>query len=240
MGREGEQLLALPGPCPCSSCGGVLLVPPVGSGAGWPQQRENVSQVRGCPARQACLSDGEESGQWLVQEYSRGAYFVDESAVAAVFLWVATVPCLCHVVVLTLPSSCVPVPPARYNSATGLACLTLLVVEGVPLMSLGHTLRSTLPLSIDYFVPLSTSETLKQSWVWTSSSKASAVRWLRKGGQSEHPHSREKRPRRSLCIHPEGWSEEDKDQVLLLVKSQAVNRFKLQKENSSLKIKKII
>lgn len=43
-----------------------------------------------------------------------------------------------------------------------------------------------------------------------------------------------------LCIHPEGWSEEDKDQVLLLVKSQAVNRFKLQKENSSLKIKKII
>lgn len=43
-----------------------------------------------------------------------------------------------------------------------------------------------------------------------------------------------------LCIHPEGWSEEDKDQVLLLVKSQAVNRFKLQKENSSLKIKTII
>lgn len=75
MGREGEQLLALPGPCPCSSCGGVLLVPPVGSGAGWPQQRENVSQVRGCPARQACLSDGEESGRWLVQEVQQGSIF---------------------------------------------------------------------------------------------------------------------------------------------------------------------
>lgn len=36
------------------------------------------------------------------------------------------------------------------------------------------------------------------------------------------------------------WSEEDKDQVPLLVKSQAVNRFKPQKENSSLKTKKIV
>lgn len=43
-----------------------------------------------------------------------------------------------------------------------------------------------------------------------------------------------------LCTYPEGWSEEDKDQVLLLVKSQAGNRFKLQKEKISLKIKKII
>lgn len=75
MGREGEQQLALPGPCPCSSCGGVLLVPPVGSGAAWPQQRENMSQVRGCPARQACLSAGKESGQWLVQELQQGNVF---------------------------------------------------------------------------------------------------------------------------------------------------------------------
>lgn len=54
--------------------------------------------------------------------------------------------------------------------------------------------------------------------------------------------SPEKRDQGGICLrtHPEGWSEEDKDQVLLLVKSQAVNRFKLQKENSSLKIKKII
>lgn len=110
------------------------------------------------------------------RRYSRGAYFVDESAVAAVFLRVAIVPCLCCVVLLTSPLSCVPVPPACYNTATGLACLTLLVVEGVPLMSLSHTLHSTLPFSIDYFVPLSTSETLRQSSVWTSSSKASAVR----------------------------------------------------------------
>lgn len=44
MRREGDPLLALPGPWPCS-CGGILLVPPVGPGAGWPQQRERVSQV---------------------------------------------------------------------------------------------------------------------------------------------------------------------------------------------------
>lgn len=72
MGREGEQLLALLGLCPCSSCGGVLLVPPVGSGAGWPQQQGNVSQVGGCPA---CLSAGKESGQWPVQELQQGNVF---------------------------------------------------------------------------------------------------------------------------------------------------------------------
>lgn len=43
-----------------------------------------------------------------------------------------------------------------------------------------------------------------------------------------------------LRIHPEMWSEEDKDQIPLLVKSQAVNRFKPQKENFSLKTKKIV
>lgn len=48
---------------------------------------------------------------------------------------------LCHVVILTLPSPCVPVPRARYSTITGLACLTLLVVEGVPLMSLSQPLQ---------------------------------------------------------------------------------------------------
>lgn len=85
------------------------------------------------------------------RSYSRGTYFVDKSAVAAVFLRVATVPCLCRVVILTLPSPCVPVPPAPYSTVTGLACLTLLVVEGVPLMSFSHSLHSTLPFSIDFF-----------------------------------------------------------------------------------------
>lgn len=52
----------------------------------------------------------------------------------------------------------------------------------------------------------------------------------------------EKRDQGGIClwIHPEMWSEEDKDQVPLLVKSQAVNSFKPQKENSSLKTKKIV
>lgn len=44
MGREGEQLLALTGPCSCSSCGGVLLVPPAGQEQAEPQ-REDMSQV---------------------------------------------------------------------------------------------------------------------------------------------------------------------------------------------------
>lgn len=43
-----------------------------------------------------------------------------------------------------------------------------------------------------------------------------------------------------MCIHPEGWFGKDKDQALLLVKSQAVNGFKLQKKEFGLKIKKII
>lgn len=43
----------------------------------------------------------------------------------------------------------------------------------------------------------------------------------------------EKRDQGGIClrIHPEMSSEEDKDQVPLLVKSQAVNRFKPQSEN---------
>lgn len=62
MGREGAQLLALTGPCPCSSCSGVLLVPPAGREQAEPQ-REDMSQVRGRPAFQAGLPAGEESGQ---------------------------------------------------------------------------------------------------------------------------------------------------------------------------------
>lgn len=61
MRREGDQLLALPGPWPCS-CGGILLVPPVGPGAGWPEQQENVSQVRGCLAHQ----DGLSAREWTM------------------------------------------------------------------------------------------------------------------------------------------------------------------------------
>lgn len=48
-------------------------------------------------------------------------------------------------VAITLPSC---------PTYSGLACLTLLVVEGVSLMSLSHSLQSTLPFSLDYFFRL--------------------------------------------------------------------------------------
>lgn len=133
MGREGEQLFALPGPCLGSSCGGVLLVPPVGSGAGWPRQRENVSQVRGCPACQACLSAGKESGQWLVQELQQESVFCGQVSCGCCLPMggnsLLSLQCsdshthcrhpafLSHLLITEL--------------LTGLACLTLLVVKGI-------------------------------------------------------------------------------------------------------------
>jgi len=88
----------------------------------------------------------------------------------------AMLSCLRCVVTVALPSPCGPVPRARYRTGAGSACLTLLVAEGIPLALLTHGLRSALPFSIGCFFPLSASEALKQSPVWASSSKASAVR----------------------------------------------------------------
>lgn len=109
-------------------------------------------------------------------------------------------------------------------------------------MSFSHSLHSTHYLFL-YGFALSTAETLKQPSVWAPSSKTSktilqlvkaledVVRCSREGGLSLE----KSRDHQGMCRHPEGWSGEDKDQALLLVKSQAVNGFKLQKKEFSLK-----
>lgn len=176
MRREGDQLLALPGPWPCS-CGGILPVPPVGPGAGWPEQQENVSQVRGCLAHQDGLSAGEESGQWPVCKLQQVTLFVDESAV---FWWV-TVLCVVIYIIIT-PCSC---PTCLVHSVTGSAgCLCYNVTQTQPFSidSFFHSVLVGLMIAINLNIIF----------------KASAVRWLRKGGQAEHPCSREKRSGRNL------------------------------------------
>lgn len=144
---------ALPGPCPAAA---VLepSVPPAGSGAGWPESGE------GCPARQASVCW---TGAWTRTSVgaTAGARILWTSQLWLLCSYGWQQSCLCCVVVLPSPSPCVPFPPAPYSTSTGLACLTLLLLEGAPLMSLSHSLHRTLPFSTGYFYPLSTSESLK-------------------------------------------------------------------------------
>lgn len=100
------------------------------------------------------------------ESYSQGRYFVGMSAVAPVSLRVATLPWLSSVAMLTLSSLCFPVPPAHCST------VTVLVLVGIPFMALGHSNHSTLPSPMCYFLPLSSSETLGQSSVWTPSSRS--------------------------------------------------------------------
>lgn len=160
MGREGEQLLALTGPCSCSSCGGVLLVPPAGQEQAEPQ-REDMSQVRGHPAHQARLPAGQESGQWLGRE-------LQPRKVAC-----RHVSCGPHLPMggnspLAFKRSDAHVVITVFSCAT---CSLQCCYSTCPSGWRGSFHGTRLQQSQLFFFPLGTSETLKQSSVWTPSSK---------------------------------------------------------------------
>lgn len=108
--------------------------------------------------------------------------FMDESAVVAVSLWVTVLCCSdlpCHQPVLLSHLEL----QAQHTACGG--------------MSPRHCLCNALPSSIDLFfhsVPVDQIAAINLNIIF----KTSAVRWLRKGGQAEHPCSREKRSGRNL------------------------------------------
>lgn len=184
MRREGDPLLALPGPWPCS-CGGILLVPPVGPGAGWPQQREHVSQVRmSCSSGGLCA--GQERGQWPVHQPRRWPYlWMSQLCLLSFNGWQSSAVELWS----TLPSACAVLPWLQCYRLS-----TLLVVQCHP-----HSLCNALPYSMDLFfhsVPVDQTTAINLNIIF----KTSAVRWLRKGGQAEYPCSRDKRSGRNLSV----------------------------------------
>lgn len=146
---------ALPGPCPCSSCARALCASTrVRSGLTW--VRWGVSCSPGllsvcCTRAWTRTGAGATAGArilWTSQLWLLCSYGWQQS-------------CLCCVVVLPSPSPCVPFPPAPYRTSTGLACCTLLVLEGVLLMPLSHSLHRPPSFSTDCCFPLSSSESLK-------------------------------------------------------------------------------
>lgn len=114
-------------------------------------------------------------------------FFVDELAVVAVFWWV-TVLCGSVVIYTAITLCSFPTCLIHTVQAQHAACGR---------MSPRHGLCNVLPFSTDLFFH-SVLVDLRTAIILNIIFKTSAVRWLRKGGQAEHPCSREKRSGRNF------------------------------------------